>query len=45
MPHNMLGDRFRSPTLAATPPPWLRKALMKGKERALNFEDEGVGHG
>jgi nitrogen fixation protein NifX len=31
--------------LAGTPPPWLRKALMKGKERALNFEDEGVGHG
>ena len=31
--------------LAATPPPWLRKALMKGKTRELNFEDEGVGHG
>jgi nitrogen fixation protein NifX len=31
--------------LAGTPPPWLRKALMKGKERALNFEEEEVGHG
>ncbi len=31
--------------LAGTPPPWLRKALMKGKERELNFEDEEVGHG
>ena len=31
--------------LAGTPPPWLRKALMKGKERDLNFEDEEVGHG
>jgi len=30
--------------LAGTPPPWLRKALMKGKERELNFEDEGAGH-
>jgi nitrogen fixation protein NifX len=31
--------------LAGTPPPWLRKALMKGAERELNFEDEEVGHG
>ena len=31
--------------LKGTPPPWLRKALMKGKERELNFEDEEVGHG
>lgn len=31
--------------LAGTPPPWLRKAMMKGKERALNFEDEEVGYG
>jgi nitrogen fixation protein NifX len=26
--------------LKGTPPPWLRKALNKGKERNLNFEDE-----
>jgi nitrogen fixation protein NifX len=26
--------------LQGTPPPWLRKALNKGKERDLNFEDE-----
>jgi len=30
--------------LAGTPPPWLRKALLKGKERNLDFEDE-VEHG
>jgi nitrogen fixation protein NifX len=26
--------------LNGTPPPWLRKALLKGRERALDFEDE-----
>jgi nitrogen fixation protein NifX len=26
--------------LKGNPPPWLRKALHKGKERILNFEDE-----
>jgi nitrogen fixation protein NifX len=26
--------------LAGTPPPWLRKALLKGQERSLQFEDE-----
>lgn len=31
--------------LAGTPPPWLRKALMKGRERRVNFEDEEVRHG
>ncbi len=31
--------------LKGTPPPWLRKALMKGQARELNFEDEEVGHG
>lgn len=32
--------------LQGTPPPWLRKALAKGQERALDFEDEGeVQHG
>ncbi len=25
--------------LQGTPPPWLRKALTKGKERSLDFED------
>lgn len=30
--------------LSGTPPPWLRKALLKGKERDLDFEDE-VQHG
>jgi len=28
--------------LNGTPPPWLRKALMKDQERDLNFEDEAV---
>jgi nitrogen fixation protein NifX len=31
--------------LKGTPPPWLRKALMKGQERVMNFEDEEVSHG
>ena len=26
--------------LNGTPPPWLRKALAKGQERALDFEDD-----
>lgn len=26
--------------LKGTPPPWLRKALLKGKDRALDLEDE-----
>jgi nitrogen fixation protein NifX len=26
--------------LQGTPPPWLRKALLKGKERQFDFEDE-----
>ncbi len=30
--------------LAGNPPPWLRKALNKGKERKFDFEDEVV-HG
>ncbi len=30
--------------LRGTPPPWLRKALNKGRERSLDFEDEVV-HG
>jgi nitrogen fixation protein NifX len=30
--------------LSGTPPPWLRKALNKGKERTLDFEEEVV-HG
>lgn len=29
--------------LAGTPPPWLRKALLKGQERRFDFEeDDGV---
>lgn len=28
-----------SEVLKGTPPPWLRKALNKGKERTLDFED------
>jgi len=26
--------------LKGTPPPWLRKALVKGQERSFDFEDE-----
>jgi nitrogen fixation protein NifX len=26
--------------LQGTPPPWLRKALLKGQERKVDFEDE-----
>ena len=26
--------------LKGTPPPWLRKALMKGQERSFDFEDD-----
>jgi nitrogen fixation protein NifX len=29
-----------SNVLKGTPPPWLRKALLKGKERVLDFEEE-----
>lgn len=28
--------------LSGTPPPWLRKALLKDQERSFNFEDETV---
>jgi len=31
--------------LAGTPPPWLRKAMMKGTERDFDFADEEVRHG
>ena len=27
--------------LKGTPPPWLRKALLKGKERSFDFEEVG----
>lgn len=30
--------------LGGTPPPWLRKAMLKGQERTFDFEDE-VQHG
>lgn len=36
-------DRLRE-TLRGTPPPWLRKALAKGRERVLDFEDEEIEH-
>jgi nitrogen fixation protein NifX len=29
-----------SEVLRGTPPPWLRKAMLKGKERNLDFDDE-----
>ena len=28
--------------LKGTPPPWLRKALLKGQERVVDFEEEEV---
>jgi nitrogen fixation protein NifX len=28
--------------LKGTPPPWLRKAMLKGKERVFDFEEEGA---
>ncbi|MGO8856202.1 MAG: nitrogen fixation protein NifX [Steroidobacteraceae bacterium] len=31
--------------LKGTPPPWLRKAMLKGQERVANFDDEGITHG
>lgn len=31
--------------IAGTPPPWLRRAMLKGRERALDFDDEEVRHG
>ena len=31
-----LGDVLKGPS----PPPWLRKAMLKGKERVLDFEEE-----
>ena len=31
--------------LGGTPPPWLRKAMLKDKSRALSFEDDEVVHG
>jgi nitrogen fixation protein NifX len=29
-------------TLQGTPPPWLRKALLKGQPRTFDFDDEEV---
>ncbi|HMD73701.1 MAG TPA: nitrogen fixation protein NifX [Steroidobacteraceae bacterium] len=31
--------------LGGTPPPWLRKALLKGQQRNRDFDDEVAGHG
>jgi len=28
--------------LSGNPPPWIRKALNKGRERTLDFEDEVI---
>ena len=28
--------------LKGAPPPWLRKAMLRGKERNFDFEDEGI---
>ncbi|MEW6562797.1 MAG: nitrogen fixation protein NifX [Pseudomonadota bacterium] len=36
--HEILG-RLQE-VLKGEPPPWLRKAMMKGSERELNFDDE-----
>jgi nitrogen fixation protein NifX len=30
--------------IAGSPPPWLRKAMMKGQDRTFDFEEE-AGHG
>lgn len=30
--------------LKGTPPPWLRKALLKGQERPIDFDEEGEHH-
>lgn len=31
--------------LKGTPPPWLRKAMLKGKERDIDFDEEEVMNG
>jgi nitrogen fixation protein NifX len=31
--------------LGGTPPPWLRKAMLKDKSREVSFEDDAVTHG
>jgi len=31
--------------LQGTPPPWLRKALQKGQQRSINFDEDEVAHG
>jgi nitrogen fixation protein NifX len=35
-------DRLQK-VLQGTPPPWLRKALLKGQERSVNFDDDEEG--
>jgi nitrogen fixation protein NifX len=37
-------DKLRG-VLAGTPPPWLRKAMLKDKSRELSFEEDEVNHG
>ncbi len=34
-------DKLRQ-VLQGTPPPWLRKAMMKGRERSFDFDEEEV---
>lgn len=40
---NELLDKLQG-VLKGTPPPWLRKAMLKGQERTFDFDDE-VDHG
>lgn len=37
-------DKLRI-VLGGTPPPWLRKAMLKDKSRELSFEEDEVKHG
>jgi nitrogen fixation protein NifX len=37
-------DRLAA-VLGGTPPPWLRKAMLKDKPRAVSFDDEQLQHG
>ncbi len=39
VPSTAILDRLQA-VLQGTPPPWLRKALMKGRERRMDFDDD-----
>ncbi len=45
-PEDIIGilDKLQG-VLQGTPPPWLRKALLKGQERKLDFSEDEVQHG